>query len=532
MSNSIGSPLDHQLTTQTLLNTQRELLRNMVDSVPAALSFVDRQVCYRFNNRTYEEWFGLPLGEIVGKPLNEVLGDETYRLIQSHVETALSGQTVTFDMLLPLKGAGDRHLEVMFTPDGHAPEDVRGFYVFAYDITARKQLEQKLRYGEQRIRQEVSRVGSLMRAAARLNAQLSLEEVLGAVCEETAHALDTPAVAVLLHDLEHAVLYPGAMYGLPPEFGLRYQPNPLTLYERYAHQHGPISVVPDAQAEPGMPNAELYTKFDIRTIVVTSLMRDKQLIGCLNVYSLGSPRPFSSDQLDLLQGLADQAAQAIDNARLRQQASQLAVMEERARLARELHDSVTQSLYSLTLLAEGRQRLILNGQVDNIVEPLLEIGEIAQQALKEMRLLVYQLRPAILEQEGLLGALHRRLAAVEKRAGVEARLLAEDIVDLPAPIEEGLFRIAQEALNNSLKHAAATSITVRLGIEDQGLVLEIADNGRGFDVEAETNHQSGIGLASMRERVERLGGSLEVSSTPGKGTTVLVRLHPGKVSNE
>jgi signal transduction histidine kinase len=193
---------------------------------------------------------------------------------------------------------------------------------------------------------------------------------------------------------------------------------------------------------------------------------------------------------------------------------------------------VTQSLYSLTLLAEGRQRLIRSGQADNVVETLLEMGEIAQQALKEMRLLVYELRPPLLEEEGLLGALHQRLAAVEKRAGVEGRLLTEDLVDLPAPIEEGLFRIAQEALNNSLKHAAATSVTVRLGTDGQGLVLEVADNGRGFDMKAETFHQGGIGLTTMRERAERLGGSLEVRSVPGQGTTVLVRLHTREVSSE
>jgi signal transduction histidine kinase len=331
-------------------------------------------------------------------------------------------------------------------------------------------------------------------------------------------------VVLLLHDPQRAELYLGATYGLPPEFNERHRPNPLELYERYARQQGPCIVVPDVRTEHGVPNEGLYAKFEVRTIVATSLIRDRQLIGTLNIYSLGSPHHFSSDQLDLLQGLADQAAQAIDSARLRQQASQLVVLEERARLARELHDSVTQSLYSLTLLAEGRQRLIRSGQVDNIADTFLEMGEIAQQALKEMRLLVYELRPPKLEQEGLLGALHQRLATVEKRAGLEARLLAEDVVDLPAPIEEGLYKIAQEALNNSLKHAAATSITVRLGTDDQGLALEIADNGRGFDVSAGPNHQGGLGFASMRERVERLGGVLEVHSTPGQGTTVRVRL--------
>jgi PAS domain S-box-containing protein len=513
-------------------NEECELLRKLVDSVPALLAFEDSQLRYRFSNKTYEKWFGHPLSEIVGKPVREILGDETYRLVQKHVDAALSGQTVNFDMLVPLKDAGDRHLEAMYTPDLSPGGEVDGFFVFAYDITARKQLEQKLRDSEQQNRREAARVKALLRVAARLNAQLSLEEVLHSVCEETARALDVQTVALLLYDSQQAELYPGATYGLPPGFRDSYRSIPLALYERYATQQGPCIVISDVQSESGVPNAELYAEFNIRTIVVTSLIRDGHLVGTLNVYSVDSPHPFSSDQIDLLQGLADQAAQAVENARLRQQARQLAVMEERARLARELHDSVTQSLYSLTLLAEGRQRLIRSGQVDDIVDALLEMGEIAQQGLKEMRLLVYELRPPTLKQEGLLGALHQRLATVEKRAGIKARLLAEAIVDLPAPIEEVMYKIAQEALNNSLKHAAADTVTVRLAIDDQGVLLEIADDGRGFDMRGEPIHQGGLGLASMRERVERFGGSLEIRSAPGRGTTVLARLLTEEVSNE
>lgn len=146
------------------------------------------------------------------------------------------------------------------------------------------------------------------------------------------------------------------------------------------------------------------------------------------------------------------------------------------------------------------------------------MAEFAQQALKEMRLLVYELRPPMLqlEQEGLLGAVHQRLAAVENHAGVESRLLAEDIVDPPVPIEEGLYKIVQEALNNSLKHTAAASATVRLEHDDQGLLLEIADNGTGFDMLAEPDHQGGIGFARLRERVERFR---ELSSSPGSPLT-------------
>ena len=227
---------------------------------------------------------------------------------------------------------------------------------------------------------------------------------------------------------------------------------------------------------------------------------------------------------DASRDLADQSLVAGAALYMRQQVEQAAVMEERGRLARDLHDSVTQSLYSLTLLAEGWQRLARAGKLERIEDSLTELGEIAQQALKEMRLLVYELRPPALEKEGLLGALHQRLGAVEKRAGMEARLIAEEVVELPAPVEEGLYRIAQEALNNTLKHATATSVMVHIRANDEWIELEVADNGQGFDPAAIVD-QGGIGLTSMRERAERLGGVLTISSTVGEGTQLSVKLN-------
>lgn len=232
----------------------------------------------------------------------------------------------------------------------------------------------------------------------------------------------------------------------------------------------------------------------------------------------------SEEEMGLAVAFADQATLAIENARLRQRVKHSAVLEERGRLARELHDSVTQSLYSLTLLAEGWRRMAVMGRLQDAAEPLTELGEIAQQSLKEMRLLVHELRPPELAQAGLLGALHERLGAVERRAGVEARLLADDIIDLPAPLEEGLYRIAQEALNNALKHAHATSITVHLRLsEQQHIELDIIDNGQGFD-RASISHHGGMGLASMHERAARLGGLLHIDTAPGQGTSIKVRI--------
>ena len=245
-----------------------------------------------------------------------------------------------------------------------------------------------------------------------------------------------------------------------------------------------------------------------------------QVLGVLSVVGKRG-RAFTEEEITLLIAIADGIGTALENARLRRQAEQLAVMRERERLARELHDSVTQSLYSLTLLAEAGQRLAGSGQLPRVQEHLLRLGDIAQQALREMRLLVYQLRPPILAQEGLVGALQRRLDAVERRAGVEVELRAEPIGSLPESLEEGLYGIAQEALNNALKHAGANKVQVLLRRDEQSVMLEIIDDGQGFDLNT-TAEGGGLGLTSMRERAEALAGTLTLQSEPGQGTRVTV----------
>ena len=207
-----------------------------------------------------------------------------------------------------------------------------------------------------------------------------------------------------------------------------------------------------------------------------------------------------------------------------EQAEELAVLEERNRLARELHDSITQSLHSATLMAEAGQRLASSGDIEQVREYLIRLGEISQQALREMRLLVYELRPLALLDVGLAGALQQRLDAVERRAGVEVHFSCEGEIEIPEIIEEELYRIAMEALNNSLHHANPTSVTVTLRKEQKRelpcIELSIIDNGIGFNP-ANKENQEGFGLTSMRERIEKLGGELEILSAPGEGTQII-----------
>jgi signal transduction histidine kinase len=205
------------------------------------------------------------------------------------------------------------------------------------------------------------------------------------------------------------------------------------------------------------------------------------------------------------------------------QVEALAVVEERNRLARDLHDSVTQALYGLTLSAEAAARQFAAGDAETAAAQLRELQETARQALQEMRLLIFELRPAVLEQEGLAAALQARLRTVEGRVGLATALTVEGDGRLPPAVEGELDRITQEALNNALKHAQARRVAVQLRQDERMVALEIADDGVGFDPAA-TESGGGLGLRGMAERAARLGGRLAVESRPGEGTRVRVEV--------
>lgn len=360
---------------------------------------------------------------------------------------------------------------------------------------------------------------SLRNILAALNANATLDEILRLITRSASQLLDHPISVIYLLDAGSQELIPHSTFGAALETfaetdfleGLR---------ERIMNEE-PVAI--------GNMGGGDQPAGGFRALLVIPIVIEMKASGCLALFYL-EEREFSKEDIGLALTFGDQVSLIIENAFLRQRARQAAVMEERARLARELHDSVTQSLYSLTLLAEGWQRQARAGKMAITAEPLVELGEIAQQALKEMRLLVFELRPSALEQEGLAGALLQRLNSVEKRAGVETQLdVIPENLQLSPVMEEGLYRIAQEALNNALKHAAATQVTVRIRSEPGEVLMEIEDNGSGFNP-PEDHSQGGIGLASMRERAEQLGGVVALLSAPGQGTCLRVRIKQQEVT--
>jgi signal transduction histidine kinase len=203
-------------------------------------------------------------------------------------------------------------------------------------------------------------------------------------------------------------------------------------------------------------------------------------------------------------------------------AREVAVLQERQRLSRELHDSVTQALYGIALYAEAGSRALADGDLRPATNNLRDIGETTQEALGEMRLLLFELRPPLLQEQGLAAALRARLQAVEARSGLVTDFVNDEQDRLAPDIEQELYRVAQEALNNVLKHAHAAHVRLRLSGKDGRATLEVADDGLGF--EPSLRGSDGFGLRGMRERVERLGGTLQITSSPGNGTQVQVEV--------
>jgi signal transduction histidine kinase len=260
---------------------------------------------------------------------------------------------------------------------------------------------------------------------------------------------------------------------------------------------------------------------DIESILVVPLSAKETIIGVLDV--VNKPGGFKEDDLRIMHIFAAQAAIAIENARLRKQAQKLAVMEERQRLARDLHDSVTQALYSLKLYADATQLALSAGKTSVASENLVELSNMAREAMLDMRLLIFELHPPILEKEGLVTALKTRLEAVEARSGIQTRFEVVGECRLPLAIETELYRLAQEALTNAVKHAKAQQVSIWMNCDEQQICLEVSDDGVGFDTQS-ISQSGGLGIQGMMERVKQLDGELTIDSAPGKGTSVRVSL--------
>jgi len=260
-----------------------------------------------------------------------------------------------------------------------------------------------------------------------------------------------------------------------------------------------------------------------RTILSVPMKTRQRTVGVLSIYNKRGDVGFTERDAELATFFGNQAAVAIENARLYEETREYTVIGERNRLARELHDSVTQSLFSVTLLSRAALTLWDRDRA-KARERLERANEVAHGALAEMRALIFQLRPTALQEEGLLSALKKHLAAVQSRDALSVTLSVDGWQRrLPVPVEEAAFRIVQESLNNVVKHAHATATRVEVHFGQTALRICTTDDGVGFTVSGRGEART-LGMASMRERAEAVGGMVDVWSSPGKGCRVCVEL--------
>jgi PAS domain S-box-containing protein len=252
------------------------------------------------------------------------------------------------------------------------------------------------------------------------------------------------------------------------------------------------------------------------------LLAGEHTIGLLNLLH-EEANYYRADEIELARTFANQLAVAIDNIRLNEVARDAATARERSRIARELHDSVTQALYSMTLLSDATIMALSAGKLETVKERLDRIRDVAREAMTEMRWLIYGLHPPVLAEAGLAAALQERLEAVEARSGIKVHFQAEGQRRLPPASETELFWVAQEGLNNALKHARARQVWVLLDDEDGLCRLTIRDDGVGFRLDTAERY-GGYGLANMRERLAKINGRLKIITEPGQGTTLEIEV--------
>jgi signal transduction histidine kinase len=270
---------------------------------------------------------------------------------------------------------------------------------------------------------------------------------------------------------------------------------------------------------------------EIQSAAVAPLAVKNEVMGTLIVVGTEEGKGcFDQTELHVLVAFANQAAIAIENARLYSQAGQMAALEERARLARDLHDAVTQTLFSASLIAEALPIVWKDDPVEGD-QLLQELRQLNRGALAEMRSLLMELRPAALEAAELPDLMRQLGEAIVGRSGVEVSVETEVKCTVPTDVHVTIYRIAQEALNNIIKHASASQVEVYLRCTENGpsesgtgtkkLELRVHDDGKGFDLIQDS--VNGLGLKIIRERVDSIGASLELKSEPGEGTTLDVK---------
>jgi PAS domain S-box-containing protein len=460
--------------------------------------------------------------ELLGRrPASLVRGDYTHLSPVFSDELRERGQ-YTASSILARKDGGALHVEIraatfLYRGRPHVLSVV-------HDISERVEAYELL---EARVAERTRELTAVLRIAHDVASTLELAPLLGVILDQLGTVVSYSAAAI--STVEGADLVGVEYRGAVPSEAVLPRRLSLQLAESlWAEVNRREAIVIDdvrgasgaAEEYRRIIGEEVAAAADVRSWLGVPLLTLDRPIGLL---VLTSPQPHAYGEADLrmVTAIAAQAAVAIENARLYEQARGIAALEERQKLARELHDSVSQALYGIALGARTA-RTLLDRDPTRLAGPLDYILQLAEAGLTEMRALIFELRPESLENEGLVVALEKQGASLQARHHLAVTLDLGAEPQMPLDAKEALYRIAQESLHNITKHAHAKAVDVKLHGDGETVTLEIRDDGVGFDPGG--SFPGHLGLRSMRERAARLGGTLEITSAPGAGTHLVSRI--------
>ena len=438
--------------------------------------------------------------------ISDVLGDS--ELARSFQEAAGDQLRTTFSyvrswMGVPLVAKGEVIGMISFDssqPDYYQPPQAELAQVFANQVAVA--IENARLYDETRRRAD--EIHTLFTVQQAIAGPLEWEAVLQLIADEARRLTSTRFSAVFLLDgdtLRLSVFSGGPILGFPIGYQI---PLGQSLAGLALESQLPV-LIANVQADPRV-SADMVQVMGMRSLLIVPLLTESRSIGVIMVTDK-SPGVLGPDDERVLTMLASGAVIQLENARLFRQAQQVATIEERQRLARELHDAVTQTLFSASLIAEVLPR-IWERNPEEGVRRLDELRQLTRGALAEMRTLLLELRPAALVDTDMADLLHQLAESITGRARVPVSVEGAHACDLPPAVKVALYRIAQEALNNIAKHAVAGQATIRLDCTDEEVILRIRDDGRGFDPREISPESLGLGI--MRERAAAIGATLKI----------------------
>lgn len=367
------------------------------------------------------------------------------------------------------------------------------------------------------VEQNASEMAALYRADEALHRSLDLQHVFDALVDVAVEVLNADRSALFRWESRTGLFDLQAMRGFSEEAAEQVRTLTIrpggTMME--AVNTGEVVTVEDATVGQAV-NRGIPLREGVRSFMHVPIKIGNDVFGSFFVAYL-HPHVFTEEEKRLGRALSQRASVAIQNARLYEQAQQAASLEERQRIARDLHDSVSQALFGIGLGAKTAVTL-LDRDPQQARQPLDYIISLSEAGLAELRALIFELRPDSIATDGLIAAIERQVAATRARhqLQVEAILIPEPEVSLD--VKEAIYRVAQEAMTNAVKHARATTLHLNLERNNGNISLTVADDGMGFDTHGE--FPGHMGLKSMKERAEKLGGTLTLESAPGAGTRV------------